>query len=226
MNMIELKVFTNCTHHIKNHQTIHDTIKSFENTFGQYPMQIFVDRNPNLKDSDDYIHALKERYSDVQISDSLSDGYIKAINQSKSEFLFMLEHDWSFIKERIHHKLEEICDIMKRDSLHHLRFNRFDNNYKKKFYGTKTYLEPIFKCEEYIKVRAAANNPHLIYSNIYKRDLMKYIKKDKSSFGIEQNLENSQGNFAIYGSINHQHTITHTDGRKSWRGLELLKGKK
>lgn len=224
--MIELKVFTNCTYHIKNHQTIHDTIKSFENTFGPYPMQIFVDPNPNLKDSDDYINELKERYSDVQISDSLSDGYIKAVNQSKSEFLFMLEHDWSFIKERIHHSLEEICDIMKRDSLHHLRFNQYDNKYKDGV-DMKCYCESIFECDEYVKVRGASNNPHLIYSNIYKRDLMKYIKKEKGSIGIEQNLTNSQGNFAVYGKVNHQHTINHTDGQKVWKnGRKLLKGKK
>lgn len=217
--MIDLNVFTNSTNIIKEYQPIHQTINSFKEAFGDYKMTIWCDRNPNTKDADEYIKTLNEKYDNVNICDSLSDGYTKAIHQSKSDFLFMLEHDYLFNKERIHHSLEQICEVMKRDSIHHLRFNILKNRWNG-YTGKKPYNQVIGENKKgvpYIRVAGASNRPHLLNKQIYIRDLMKYINVEHSSFGIEQRLQApKEGRIAVYGDINHLEVITHIDGRQLW----------
>lgn len=214
---IELNVFTNSTDCIEYHQPIFETIKSFKETFGDIKMNIWFDKSPNQNGARNYLKTLTKQFN-VKLSNSLSDGYIKAINESQSDFIFMLEHDWIFNKEYITHKLDDICKIMDEDNIHHLKFSPKDNDLIVD--KTNHWLYPI----EYIHgdmpyhlVQSASNNPHVINKRLYLKDLINRVKVDSGSLGIEHNLTHvTDAKFAVYGGPELKATINHTDGRLAW----------
>ncbi len=228
--MIELHVFTNSTLVIESHQTIFQTIDSFCDTFGEIPIHIWCDKNPNIMAARHYIKKLATVYGSdkITLTESLSDGYIKAINQSNSDFLFMLEHDWLFKKENIHHSLTEICEIMSLDSIHHFKFNRVTNkwcftepefspSFGEEYYDFVKGIEAHSSSVPYITVKSASNNPHIINKQLYKQDLFHLIKKENESLGIEHKLRHIDNvKFAIYGDKDTDSCIEHIDGRLVW----------
>jgi hypothetical protein len=105
---LELHVFTNSTINAPDTKIISQTYQSFQNIFGKNILPtVWCDPNPNISQAHQYILNLREIFPTVRLSQSLSDGYIKAINKSRAEYLFMLEHDWEFLPS-ITHTLEEV----------------------------------------------------------------------------------------------------------------------
>lgn len=212
--MIELHIFTNCTDNILKKRTILETYNSFKQTFGELTPTIWLDPNPNLNDFEYYYNHLKNIFpkSIINVTSSLSDGYIKMIEITNSDYLFVLEHDWIFIKENIKHTLDEICVNMTTHMVSHMRFNK-RHNFEKD--GDEWIcMNPIKYSEVFSKCNGASNNPHIINVVEYKKTALKYLIRDIGSLGIEHNLRNKEDcNFMVYGNMNGLRTIYHLDGR-------------
>lgn len=224
----DLNIFTNCTLHIDSYKTILETYNSFCNTFEQKPATLWVDPNPlndrnSFKDYIKYINKTIPNNIEIRKTTSLSDGYIQAINNSNSDFCFMLEHDWVFSKKNIKYTLPQIFLEMVESKIHHLRFN-LRNNWEIYKSGSDIGLWDVKEEVEgkhisYCTTPSASNNPHILNNSLYKKDLLKYLKKEQGGRGIEQNLINvSNSKFAILGDKTTPYTIKHLDGQKRYFG--------
>ena len=222
---ISLNIFTNCTLSAPRTDVIERTYKSFIDTFGpDYPVTVYCDPHPNYKQGKYYIEALEKLFPVVIKTDSLSDGYIKAVNNTDAEFCVMLEHDWQFNKPLIKHSLEQICEIMQKNNIYHLRFNKRQNIKA----GWDTQFTPTdvngFKC---CISNNMSNNPHIIDRKKYINEMIKYLKILPGSKGIEEELNKTEKYFSyIYGPENYPATVTHLDGRRDDKVRRVKKGRR
>lgn len=211
---ISLSLFTNSTLSAPRTDIIRRTYDSFCETFGhEYPVTVYCDPHPNYKQGKYYIEALQKIFPFVHKTESLSDGYIKAVNSPyNDDYMFMLEHDWSFNKNLIKHSLEEICDEMKFAKIYHMRFNKRSNIISgwdiglKEVYGIDTVF-----CE----TSCLSNNPHIIDVKKYREKCLPLIQVKPGSKGIEENLTHVGLVGAIYGGREYPATVKHIDGRRS-----------
>ena len=212
---IELHVFTNSTKSAPDTSVIEKTIGSFNRVFGNVPVTcVWHDPNPNLAAADAYHANLQQIFPDVRKTTSLADGYTTAIKEAKSEFLFMLEHDWEFIEGNITHSLDEICLLARDENILHLRFNRFESNlpdgWDVKLIERGKHRIP------YCITPALSNNPHIIQRDKYLKEAIQHIRVSPGgqSKGIEIELLRAKHLYgAIYGSLRHPATIRHLDAR-------------
>lgn len=207
--MIELHVFTNSTHTAPSTKLIEKTIQSFTNLFGPFNPTVWCDINPNIAASNEYIANLKKLFKSVNETSSLSDGYVQAVKKSNSKFLFMLEHDWVF-NNNILHPLNTILEVMDKENLMHLRFNKRMTVAKKFDKGLIEINHPIMP---YCKTAGISNNPHIINKELYVKLALPLINIREKSYGIEKELSSSNLFGAIYGPLNYANTITHLDGK-------------
>lgn len=208
----ELHIFTNSTVSAPSTTIIETTYESFCKCFNEEIIPIvWYDPKPNTDNADEYLINLKKIFPNVNLTTSLSDGYIKAITNSSAEFLFMLEHDWHFMPN-ITHSLNEICDLMTNDNIVHLRFNKRDNCPVR----ADKRLQEVKSSITYCITPFLSNNPHIIKKDLYLEKALPYIKNESGSKGIEQRLQKVKSiEGAIYGPLNYTNTIKHLDGRKS-----------
>lgn len=213
LDNIHLHIFTNCTNdynHLK--YCINKTYNSFIDVFGKIETTVWCDYHPNKGIYDDYVKYLNSLgLNDVHKTTSLSYGYIRAVSFSKHEFNFMLEHDWIFKKDKIKDSLTDIINQMRKSEIVHLRFNKYsnehrrdDNNEYHAYDGINEYNDII----SYMNCNAASNNPHIINTELYKKHCFPLIQNQ-----IEQQLMNTDINFAIYGNKTLSSTIQHLDGK-------------
>jgi len=220
-----LNIFTNSTLSAPRTDIIERTYQSFIDTFGaDYPVTVYCDPHPNYKQGKYYIEALEKLFPVVIKTDSLSDGYIKAVNNTDAEFCVMLEHDWQFNKPLIKHSLEQICEIMQKNNIYHLRFNKRQNIKA----GWDTQFTPTdvngFKC---CISNNMSNNPHIIDRKKYINEMIKYLKILPGSKGIEEELNKTEKYFSyIYGPENYPATVTHLDGRRDDKVRRVKKGRR
>jgi len=160
-----------------------------------------------------YIEDLRKYFPFVYKTDSLSDGYIKAVNsQYNDDFMFMLEHDWQFNKHLIKHSLEEICTVMESFGAYHLRFNKRPNVIS----GWDIGLEECsFDSFKFCKTSVLSNNPHIIHVGRYRKKCLPLIEIKSGSKGIEENLTHVGLVGCVYGEKNYPATVHHIDGRRS-----------
>jgi hypothetical protein len=124
----------------------------------------------------------------------------------------MLEHDWVFVKQRITHTLEEICQAMDDNNLIHFRFNKRKNI---EHSWDTSLIEKKGKVP-YCLSPNLSNNPHIINRQLYISVALDKIKLLKNSKGIEEVLLKEKDLYgAIYGSKHFDNTIIHLDGRKT-----------
>jgi hypothetical protein len=220
---IELHLFTNSGFFSPDIEMIESTFKSFIDTFKcSIKTHVWYDPKPNKKAADKYHLNLEKMFDNVTRTTCFADGYVKAVNTSKSEFMFILEHDWKFYSEHIHHSLKEICSVMKQDDLLQMRFNKRETIVKA---WDHTLDEKICNDIKYCITPSIANGPHIINTKKYINDAVKYIKVPENGErgGVEQVLSEIQQLYgSIYGPLNHPATIFHTDGgrfpqRKLWK---------
>jgi hypothetical protein len=229
---IELHIFTNSTVNAPDTWHIETTYKSFCDTFKkEMPVTVWCDKNPNQEKAFEYIDALRKIFPVVNHEvGGLSHGYHLSVFNSKSEFLFMLEHDWQFYADRIPHTLDQIVDGMRKDNILHLRFNR-------KLHGNHPdghaslgqdmdwvdYEGSVFP---YSMVNMVSNNPHIINRERWLKEAAPhahYVGFGKS-YGLEEYLTASPIRGSIYGPRGHPPTILHTDGAvvETLRNVNLL----
>jgi len=209
---IELHIFTNSTISSPSTSMIENTLRSFKEIFS-VDMQptVWCDPNPNVEKSQEYLANLKKIFSKVNQTNSLSDGYTRAIKESNADFLFMLEHDWKFL-DTITHSLNTIIEVMNEENIVHLRFNK-RSNIAKKF--DKDLKEIKHKKIPYCLTNGVSNNPHIINRKRYLDEALQFIIVREKSFGIEKELSNRDIKAAIYGAENYPATILHKDGKHS-----------
>lgn len=218
MPTIELNIFTNSTLSAPRTDIIERTYQSFINTFGaEYPVTVYCDPHPNYKQGKYYIEALEKLFPVVRKTSSLSDGYIKSVENATADFLFQLEGDWIFNKPLIKHSLEEICKTMASHGLYHMRFNKRANiisgwdiglKEKKCFYSRDLEMT-------YCETSVLSNNPHIIDVKTYRKKCLPLIEVKPGSKGIEENLTHCGLTGAIYGPAGYLATVKHQDGRRS-----------
>jgi len=209
--MVELNIFTNSIFFAPETHIIEQTYRSFIKKFGKISnIRVWYHPYPNIEKSKQYKKNLKKIFKNIEIieTQSLSDGYIKAIKSSILDFMFMLEHDWEFL-DTIIHSLEEIIFTMRNNNLWHLRFNKRWN----KALGCDKWIE-----EKQFEIPVCftsciSNNPHIINKNLYIKKALPMIKKSETSKGIEGNISNKGISATIYGPLNYPPTIRHLDGR-------------
>jgi len=213
---IELSLFTNCTRSAPKIDIIKRTYESFEKTFGKIPMKIYIDKHPYDQEYSQYKENLKHIFQceiiDVQ---SLSDGYIRSINESSADYLFQLEHDWIFL-DNIYHSLEQIMEVMKTDKQYHFRFSKHENRIVPELMKWQTIMTEM-ECNgmKYVKTDNLSNNPHIIDRKFYKENMMNKIELSTGSKGIEENITKKGFVGCQYGGIGYPKTIQHLQGKKS-----------
>ncbi len=210
---ISLNIFTNCTSYAPSTDIIENTYSSFVDVFGgNYETIIFIDSHPNYKQGKYYIEALEKLFPVVIKTDSLSDGYIKAVNNTDAEFCVMLEHDWQFNKPLIKHSLEEITAVMSVGNIYHFRFNKRSNIIAGWDIGLKEIIAPgLIYCETSV----LSNNPHIIDVKKWREICLPLVRIKPGSKGIEENLTYVGLTGAIYGGLEYPQTVIHQDGRRS-----------
>lgn len=211
---ISLNLFTNSTLSAPRTDIIRRTYDSFCDTFGnEYPVAVYCDPHPNYKQGKYYIEELQKYFPFVHKTESLSDGYIKAVNSPyNDDFMFMLEHDWIFNKSLIKHSLEEICDEMSFRGLYHFRFNKRSNVVSGWDIGLKEFNgNDVIWCE----TSCLSNNPHLIQTSLYREKCLPLIEIKPGSKGIEEKLTHVGLIGAIYGPREYPACVHHIDGRRS-----------
>ena len=215
---IELHIFSNSTLQAPSTKLIEQTFKSLQDIFkANIPVKVWCDPNPNTKMSSEYIKNIEKIIPNVELTESLSDGYIKAIKNSKSDYMFMVEHDWLFLPS-INHTLEEILYDMEYNDLWFLRFNKRTNTIK----ATDKWLkEGKGKYMNYCETPSLSNNPHIINRIKYIDIALPYTKVSKGSVGLEERFTDKEISGFLYGSLNYPNTIQHLDGRRKFN-LKLL----
>jgi len=211
---IELNIFTNCSQHAPKTDIIEKTYLSFVKTFGYHDYKIWLDKHPEGDRLFEYENNLNFKFGGpINITESLSDGYIQAIQQSDADYLFMLEHDWIF-NDNIRHGLTAFTQSMRCQNLYHLRFNKrknepikWDNTLTEFGLGANLRL---------CKTPVLSNNPHIIDRKKYLDFIeLEYIVTMPGSKGLEEIIsKQTHLNGAIYGPLGYPATVTHLDGRK------------
>lgn len=197
--LIHVNIFTNCC---GRYDLIDRTLESFEATFGQYEYTVYVDSHPKTHEFSEYHDKLKSRFRHVVETGGLADGYIASVKKAQSAYLFQLEHDWLFAGP-IKHSLEQLCDIMARDGLYHLRFNKRTNRAGK----WDRFLEDH---SEYCVTPCLSNNPHLIDVARYREVALPLLRRRAGNKGVESELSKPtvlRG--AIYGPVGYPATVRH-----------------
>lgn len=210
LSTVELHLFTNSTISAPSTQMIERTYASFIKQFGAVgKVSVWCDTHPNIEQSQAYIENLKKIFAQTHQTQSLSDGYVQAIQQSNSEFLFMLEHDWEFI-DGITHKLNTILDVMREQKILHMRFNKRANIAKKSDRDLQQISHAVMP---YCTTKFLSNNPHIINREDYIQRALPLIHVREKSFGIEKDLSVADLLGAIYGPKDHPATVCHIDGK-------------
>lgn len=210
MRTVELHIFTNATVTAPSTDLIRKTYESFVSTFGnKLDTTVWCDPNPNVEWSREYVDNLSQMFPKVNLTRSLSDGYVRAVQSSTKPYLFMLEHDWVFLPTIVH-DLQDIIDVMQSDGIMHLRFNKRMNRVWK---SDKSLQEVSNPKMHYCVTNFVSNNPHLINRKIYINRALPLIKFREKSFGIEKELSSSDLTGCIYGPLEYLATIEHLDGK-------------
>lgn len=211
LRMIELHIFTNSTIvHSPSTGLFERTVESFAATFGQVETTVWCDPHPNEQHAPAYLAALRKRFPTVVESDSLSDGYLRAVRGSESEFLFMLEHDWEFLAIPV--TLDDICVQMEESELTHLRFNKRAN---RPAIWDQWLDEQQGSRFAFCRTPCVSNNPHVIHRRRYLDTAIPYVRHSSGPRGIEEHLLNRGIASAIYGPLGLAATVRHLDGRRS-----------
>ena len=222
MKSIELHVFTNSTISSPSTEMIENTVLSFNTAFdNSIKIEVWCDPSPYLDSASLYITNLKKIFPIVNLSKSLSEGYVRAIKKSNSDFIFMLEHDWEFLPT-INHSLADIIRLIYTEEITHFRFNKRTNISRKFDLNLKEVEHPEIS---YCLTNGVSNNPHIIDRKKYIDEALRFVEISKKSEGIEKRLSNQGIRAAIYGGKNYPATILHKDGKryKNSDGIKIIR---
>jgi hypothetical protein len=212
MNTIELHLITNCMKSSPSTSFIEHTYRSFCDTFGTIPPVVWCDSHPHTERFAAYCQAMLDAgFTDIRVSEGLSFSYINAIRSCRADFLFILEHDWSFVKENIRHTLAEILDVMAARGLYHMRFN------KRKTIVTSwdnTLTEYDYNGLKYCVTPGISSNPHILQTRLAMRTIVPMVDIKRKYSAERQMTDQPHLVGEIYGPKDHPATIHHMDARE------------
>ena len=217
---ITVCIYTNCHKFAPSAEILKQTYISFLQTFdpaSEIPVRIYIDPHPDVGKLKKYREKISDTIpGEITITESLSDGYLRSLDDCKTPFIFQLEGDWLFNGHEIKHSLAEIIDFMQAAEVYHFRFNKREN---KAAVWDKVMKPGNLNSFKFCRSNNMSNNPHIIDREWYNLDVKKYIAKLPGSKGIEERL-NQVGKYEsiLYGGAGHPATVTHIDGRDAWRG--------
>jgi len=256
---VTIAFMTNYTLDIPNIIKQKDTIESFYKIFkpsGNIEINIFCDEKPLSKieeeftlfngdryndykiPGDEYIKKLKEidYFKDAKIikTKSLCDGYIKAVNMCKTNYLFFLEHDWLFL-DNINHTINDLVKFLDNNKeINSILFNKIRNSPL----NWQT-ITPLRKEIPICLTNRQSNNPNILRISHAKEIRLPLIKPEGCSVHKEVqfykmpgfNLPHSCGGIecelsewcnskekvnilgtVIYGRKGYNPTVVHSDG--------------
>lgn len=209
---MHLNIFTNATDKAPSIDVIIATHNSFVETFGEVPMTIYFDPHPNTAKAVEYFDNLN-RYFDCEIikTTGLADGYVRSIKNGSDDYLFQLEHDWTFETKFIPHRLSDIIKVMKIEGIYNFRFNKHTNEQTQKLKKWQSFITEKHNATvgmNYCETDNLSNNPHIIDRNKY-LTLLDRIKIDQASFGLEEYLTKKDLISCVYGGLGYPATIQH-----------------
>jgi hypothetical protein len=110
---------------------------------------------------------------DVQCASTLAAAYCSALFDSRTPFLFLLEHDWLFLPQRINHSMDQFLALMENSAVSYLRFSKNMNNGKCMKRGTEDSLveramEGTKTTMEIVSDHRFSQNPHIASVNAMK----------------------------------------------------------
>lgn len=208
---MELNIFTNCSDYTPKTSIIRKTYKSFCDNFGVIIPTIYVDPSPNEDRFDDYVYNLSYHFPKSRIikTNGLADGYLKSLKDTKEDYMFQLEYDWSF--QNIKHNIDDILKLMKETGIYNFRFNKSTYtplNYKSKYCTLANQKE--HNGIKYIETDCMSNNPHIIDRKFYLENIAKHIKPELGkSFGLEEILNCREFRSNVYGEFGDEPCIKH-----------------
>lgn len=216
---LALAVFSNCTNDCLENPTVYDTMASlgftFKDSYKIKSLTVYVDPNPNPGYYKKYVERLKELGFYVVKTSSLSSGWLKAIDnavENDIDYLFMLEHDWTFDTDVVKHTLQDITFRMAKDNLGCMLFNKHKNDDSLNGSKWQTYLKSTKSF--YCMTDRFSNNPNILNVKWFKDNYMDRVNWNLAGAGrIEQSLE-KKVNIAVYGEYGSEPAIIHLDGRK------------
>ncbi len=262
MNLVTIAFMTNYTLDLPNIDKQKKTIESFYNVFKintALPTFIFCDEKPLSKIDGDIIlysgeicknyKKIGQEYEDKLLAidllkhaeliktQSLCDGYKKAIELCKTPYLLFLEHDWIFLPNIIH-SLSDLTNLMNQhNEINCILFNKLYNiPYDYQTIQYFNYSVPLcltnrqsnnpnlLRIEHALKIRynLIKNEGCSVHPSIeYKYKFNNGLELPNYCGGIEcelcifcdKNINNIKllGTY-LYGSVNMNPTVTHTDG--------------
>jgi hypothetical protein len=212
---IELNIFTNSIRTAPSTAIIEKTFRSFVDTFGNIPTKIYLDHNPRHAITKYYAQNLAAQFGvNPIITNSLSEGYTRSIKESSADYLFQLEHDWTF--QNINHTLPQIIEAMGAAGIYHFRFSKHPNTLTPQLMKWQTVMIGKESCGiKYCETDNLSNNPHIIDRKYYLDNLMDRIALLPGSRGIEGNLTKKGLVGCQYGPLDYPPTIKHLQGRKT-----------
>ena len=262
MNLVTIAFMTNYTLDLPNINKQKGTIESFYNVFKintVLPTFIFCDEKPLSKIDGDIILYSGEicknykkvgqeyednlfaldllKHAELIKTQSLADGYKKAIELCKTPYLFFLEHDWLFLNN-IEHSLSDLTNLMNVHNeinciLFNKRYNKPSNDQTMQYFNYSVPLcltnrqsnnPNLLRIEHAFKIRynLIKNEGCSIHPCIeYKYKFNNGLELPNYCGGIECELcvfcDDNVNNINVlgtylYGSYNMEPTIIHTDG--------------
>lgn len=225
--MLTINVFSNVCETDSKLDPVFRTLDSLQNCFGEIRSKVNVYVHPSPFQR---FHAYKDAIEDyfpswfrpnVIRTKGLADGYRRSILGAEMPYLFQLEHDWLFKRDRIRHSLDDILHAMEASNAEYLRFGKEPSR-------TNEYGHQFEQADIGIPACAVtwrSNNPHIINAEAYKRRYLPYINTTLGgSKGIEEFLPEAPNSY-VYGDLDYPATIEHINGRSRLRGLEKRIGK-
>ena len=217
--VVNLNVFTNVTSSDARHclvpEAVNSFFRSFESSLGGYRIvsRIFIDPKPHRDNFDNWIKAIHAGLPDVDLeivqTEGLIDGFWRSVELAEGAFAVQLEHDFVFLKSRIHHGLDRLIDEMRRANINFIRFNKRRNVRV----GYDLFLDPEpFTTIPLSRISGRSNNPQII-DVAYYRGLFASIPEIKR-LGLEGGLCRYAGGGHLYGEPGWPRSVQHLDGRR------------
>ncbi len=231
--MIDLNIFTNCTlNNSDDCSLISTTLNSWCKFFKKdniNEIHIYIHPEPNNEKYSVYYNKINEHFSEfgkpytIRKTNGLADSYVQSTHDSKTEYIFQLEHDWTFCNT-ITHELEDLLDVMKLRNIEHLKFNQKINGARPKH--KEDMVEESINNIPFCRMTKGyrSNNPHIIHRESYINKWNEKIKNFpirnipgrphiRGSWGIEHMFASIGVGGYVYGEYGLPPQIKHTHGR-------------
>lgn len=219
--IFNLNVFTNVASRDPSHCLAQHAVRSFFDTFGwdsrhSIVTRIFIDPNPNPDRFEPWVTTIREALPDIPFelvrTNGMLNGFARSLEVGEGAYAMQLEHDFVFVKSRIHHSLDRMLEEMRARGIDYLRFNKRRNRPAAYDLGVEPAGDADFPI---CRISGRSNNPHILDTARYREVVLPLLKRpDGSSVGLEGGLCRYVGGGYLYGAYGHPRTVGHLDGRR------------